>query len=359
MQNQPLEAALRLTDLPRPRWWGFWLRFFKTFEVLFFKLLQVLDLYHAQKCIIGIPTLSSSLVTSLQVVVFNGTEDEVIGFRPRRLLHRILKGIPDLEFFERIRIQVAFSQDSLKSAEGSTESRGFIHLTAPWSNANSEKKISWMRIQPVGVETLFGTVPIGDYEIISAPVFYLNSNVKRIIISDIDDTVKDSKILETTGFRQIVSGIFKGNYYTYDAISGMAELYQKLAREGCLIIYLTSTPYQLAPFLLRFLRSRGFPEGPVYPRWLGYGRFGHKWRTSQRILNGLTDQKVILIGDSGEQDFQIYRRLYDAKDYKRFIEKICIRHVPGSPMAQTRSDAEFIYREIPELEEELTRLVLK
>lgn len=359
MRDKSLEAALRLTDLPRPKWWGFWLRFFKTFEVLLFKILQLLDLYHAQKCIVGIPTLSSSMVTSLQAVVFNGTEDEVVGFRPRRILHRILKGLPDLEYFEKVRLSVSFSDGVIKSAEASTETRGFIHLIAPWANPNAEKKISWLRLQPVGVETLFGTIPIGDYEMISAPIFYLESKVKRIIVSDIDDTIKDSKILETTGFRQIVSGIFRGNYYTYDAIAGMAELYQQMSKDGCLVIYLTSTPYQLAPFLLKFLRSRGFPDGPVYPRWLGYGRFGHKWRTLQRLLSGLTDQKVILVGDSGEQDLQIYRRIYDAKDYKRCIERICIRQVPGTPDLKTRGSEEFIYREIMELEEELKKVVLK
>lgn len=359
MRDKSLEAALRLTDLPRPKWWGFWLRFFKTFEVLIFKLLQILDLYHAQKSIIGIPTLSSSIVTSLQAVVCNGTEEEVVGFKPRRILHRILKGLPDLEYFERIKIQVSFGDGSLKSAEASTETRGFVHLVAPWANPNKEMAKSWMRFSPVGVETLFGTIPIGDYEVISAPVFYLTPDIRHIIISDIDDTIKDTKILETTGFRQIVSGIFRGNYYTYDAIAGMAELYQSLVRQGCMIIYVTSTPYQLSPFLLKFLRSRGFPEGPVYPRWLGYGRFGHKWRTVQRILSGLTDQKVVLVGDSGEQDLQIYRRLYDAKDYKRFIEKICIRHVPGTDEIQTHSDMEFVYKEIMELEEELKHLVLK
>ena len=30
-----------------------------------------------------------------------------------------------------------------------------------------------------------------------------------------------------------------------------------------MIVYVTSTPYQLAPFLLKFLRESKFPEGPV------------------------------------------------------------------------------------------------
>src|SRR6478752_230800 len=91
-----LRPGLRLTELPSPKWWGFWMRFFKTFEVLIFKLLQILDLYRPKKSIVGIPSLATRNHTVLQAVVYNGTQEEVLGFRPRRLLHRILRGLPDL-----------------------------------------------------------------------------------------------------------------------------------------------------------------------------------------------------------------------------------------------------------------------
>ena len=71
-REQSLASALRLTDLPRPKWWGFWIRFFKTFEVLFFKCLQILDLYRPQKSIVGVPTLATRNFTSLQAVIYNG-----------------------------------------------------------------------------------------------------------------------------------------------------------------------------------------------------------------------------------------------------------------------------------------------
>jgi len=210
---------------------------------------------------------------------------------------------------------------------------------------------------PGGVETLLGRIELGDYEVLSAPVFFLTDAVKWVIISDIDDTIKESRIAETTNFASILSSIFRGHYYTYEAIEGMSAVYRELANQGALIVYLTSTPYQLAPFLLKFLRESGFPEGPVFPRWLGYGRFGHKWRTLHRILSNMDTGKSILIGDSGEQDLAIYRRICDPEILGAKVAKILIRHVPGTPLQKTLHPREAFYKEIDELKAILTGII--
>jgi len=339
----------RLTDLPYHRWWGFCVRLFKTGEVLLFKCLQYLDLYRPKKSIVGIPSLATRNFTMLQAIVYNGTQEEVLGFRQRRLFHRILKGVPDLELFERVKFQLAVSENSLRTVEASTETRGFINLQLPWQLPWHAPKMAWLRMTPVGVETLVGKISLGDYEVISSPVYFLNEDIRWVIISDIDDTIKNSHIAETTTWRQILSGIFRGHYYTYEPILGMAELYQSLVARGALIIYLTSTPYQLAPFLLKFLRQCQFPEGPIFMRWLGYGRFGHKWRTLFRLLSNIASQRCILIGDSGEQDLQIYRRVCETLAFAEHVEKILIRHVPGTPLQKTLHEREVFYREIEEL----------
>jgi hypothetical protein len=343
----------RWTDLPYQRGWGFFIRFIKTFEVLFFKVLQGLDLYRPQKSILGIPSLATRNFTILQAMVYNGTQEEVVGFRPRRLLHRILKGLPDLELFERIRFQLSVSENALRTVEASTETRGFINVQLPWQLPWKTAKKAWTRMTPVGVETLFGRVQLGDYEILSSPVFFLNEQVKSIVISDIDDTIKDSKVHEATGYKKVISGLFRGHFYRYEAIAGMADLYRELVAKDALIIYITSTPYELAPFLLKFLREAQFPEGPVFMRWMGYGRFGHKWRSLHRVLTNVDDQRCYLIGDSGEQDLQIYRRAGETSVFKDRIDKILIRHVPGTPYLNTLRDKEFFYREISELREHL------
>jgi len=348
---------LRWTELPSPKAWGFVLHVLKTFEVLVFKLLQFLDLYRPQKSIIGIPGLATRNSTSLQAVVYNGTQEEVLGFRPRRMLHRLFKGLPDLEMFERLRFQLAVSPNSLRAVEASTETRGFIHLQLPWQLPWKTPKMAWLRMEPRGVETLLGKVRLGDYEVLSAPVFFLNDDIKWVVVSDIDDTIKDTNIAESTSLRQILRGLFRGHYYGYEALEGMAQLYRELAEKGVLIVYLTSTPYVLAPFLLKFLRDQKFPEGPVYPRWLGYGRFGHKWRTLHRLVSSLERQRCFFIGDSGEQDLQIYRRLCDTEAFADRVERILIRHVPGTPNQRTLHEREVVYRTVEELRGYLASMI--
>ena len=358
MQRNALGSSMRLTDLPRPKWWGFWVRLFKTVDVLIFKLLEIFKVYRPVKSIMGIPTLSTPTMTSVQAVVYNGTIEEVLGFKPRRLLHKILRGVPDVEFFERVEFQVPISGTDVRMVQASTETRGFIHLQLPWSTPQETYSVSSLGMTPKGVETLVGRISIGEYEIVPGPVFFLNDKIKWIVFSDIDDTIKDSKVGESTTFRQIVGGLFRGNYYTYDAIGGMAELYQRLVTRGAMIVYVTSTPYQLTPFLLKFLKEQRFPEGPVFPRWIGYGRFGHKWRTLSRIIGAMGGQKCLLIGDSGELDLQIYRRLYETPTFQSKIARVMIRHIPGTPVLEKRNDAEFFYDEIPEIVKEVESLII-
>lgn len=346
-------GTFRLSDFPRRRGWVFVVNLFKTIEVLLFKLLQWLDLYRPQKSIVGIPSLATRHFTLLQALVYNGTQEEVLGYRPRRLLHRVLRGLPDLELLEKVQFQLAVSPNQIRSIEASTEIRGFVQLQVPWALPWKSSDKAWLRIQPLGVQTLLGTFTLGDYEILSSPVFFLNESVKWIIVSDIDDTIKDTRIAETVGFRQILSGLFRGHYYTYEPIEGMPELYQDLAKQGAMIIYLTSTPYQLAPFLLKFLKQAKFPEGPLFLRWLGYGRFGHKWRALFKILSNLDHQKVILIGDSGEQDLQIYRRVCDNPAFNNHVERILIRHVPGTPIQKSLQDKEQFYNTMEELKTQI------
>ncbi|NBT59022.1 DUF2183 domain-containing protein, partial [bacterium] len=184
----------------------------------------------------------------------------------------------------------------------------------------------------------------------STPVFFLNDKIRNIIISDIDDTIKESHILETTGVKQIISSLVRGNYYRYEPIPGMPELYRSLSSSDTLIIYLTSTPFQLTPFLLKFLRDNRFPEGPVFPRWLGYRKFNHKFRVLSKILGQVENQRVYLIGDSGEMDLQIYRRVSETAKFGENISKIMIRQVPGTAAPELKAPREFLFSNIEELQ---------
>ncbi|MCB0404678.1 MAG: DUF2183 domain-containing protein [Bdellovibrionales bacterium] len=350
-----MKSRLRLTDFPQNRWFGLGIRLWKTLEVPLFKLLQLFGVYTPQKSIVGIPSLATRNFTMVQAVVYNGTQEEVLGYRPRRLLHRILKGLPDVELYERIRFQVALGEHNTRTVEESTETRGFIQVQFPSQLPMNAPSRAYLRMEPCGIETFAGLIRLGNYEVLSAPVFLLNNKIEWVIVSDIDDTIKDSKIAETTTLRSVVTGLFRGHYYTYTPIKGMAQLYTDLVAHRSLVLYLTSTPYQLAPFLLKFLKECDFPKGPVFLRWLGYGRVRHKWRTLLRVLSNLEpNQRCILIGDSGEQDLHIYRRICENPTFGKRVERILIRHVPGTPVQTPKSEKEFFYNEIAELREHLS-----
>lgn len=353
----PHLRGVRLSEIPQIPWLEKLIRVVKTLEVLCFKILQVFDLYRPQKLIVGIPSIATRNFTMLQAAVFNGSQEEVLGFKPRRLIYRILKGLPDLEFFERVRFQLAVGENSLRSVEASTRTRGFIQLQLPWPVTSKAPRASLLKLSPSGVETFLGSIHLGEYEVLSASVFFLNDKIKNIIISDIDDTIKESHILETTGMKQIVSSLFRGNYYRYEAIQGMPELYQGLNRPDTLIMYLTSTPFQLTPFLLKFLRDNRFPDGPVFPRWLGYRKFNHKFRVLSKILNQIENQKVVLIGDSGELDLQIYRRVSETPKFGEGVSKILIRHVPGTAIPKLKTPKEVLFSDIQDLNKQFAEIL--
>lgn len=348
--NKPFHfRRIRLSEIPQTPWLEKFVRLIKTFEVLLFKVLQILDIYRPQKSIVGLPSLATRNFTLVQAAVYNGSQEEVLGFKPRRLLYRILKGLPDLELFERVRFQLSVEPNSVRTVEGSTRTRGFIQLQLPWSVTSKAPRAAWLRLSPQGVETFLGAIQLGEYEVLSAPVFFLNDKIKNIIISDIDDTIKESNIRQSTGFKNILRSLFRGNYYRYEAIAGMPELYQNLNLSETLIIYLTSTPFQLTPFLLKFLRDNRFPEGPLFPRWLGYRRFTHKFRVLSKVLSQVEKQKVYLIGDSGEEDLQIYRRVCESPQVDKAVQKILIRHVPGTSIPSLKSSKEILFSDIVSL----------
>ncbi len=344
-----LRNPLRPTDLPYSKWWGAILRFGKTLEVAVYRAAQALFLYRPHKSIVGVPALATPNYTSIQAVVYSGTQEEVLGYRPRGAIHRFLRGLPDVEMFESVRFDVSVSSELTKTIEASTETRGFVYLQLPWALPWRPETKSTLKMTPMGVETLVGRIPVGNYDVFECPVYFLTEQVKFVVVSDIDDTIKESNIGQTTSLSQIVRGIFRGGYYTYKPIEGMAELYRSIAEKGGMVIYLTSTPIQLAPFLLKFLRDAGFPEGPVFLRWLGINRFGHKWRMLHRILNNTEGRKIFLIGDSGEQDLQIYRRICENEVFAEKIQKILIRHVPGTPLPTLTHERETLYNDMGSL----------
>lgn len=170
------------------------------------------------------------------------------------------------------------------------------------------------------------------------------ANAQFGVISDIDDTVVRSQATDVLRMFRIV---FLGNAFTRLPFKGVAAFYRALqagADDAVTnpIFYVSSSPWNLYDLLQEFFKLRDIPLGPIALRDYGIRRHemlpiehrDHKLGAIRRILDTYPDLPFILIGDSGQEDPEIYRDIVDA--YSERILAVYIRSVHPDP---TRVDA--------------------
>lgn len=163
------------------------------------------------------------------------------------------------------------------------------------------------------------------------------------VISDVDDTVKFSKVTEK---KELLRNTFTR---PYASVLELLPQFQDWQRQGASFHYVTATPWQLYPALHELLRASGFPEGSFHMkefRWKDSRFFdlfqapeNYKLPLIDALLRRLPTQKIILVGDSGEKDPEIYGELT-----RRFSDKqinIVIRELRDAPMSDARIKAAF------------------
>ncbi|CAO3645137.1 unnamed protein product [Cunninghamella blakesleeana] len=147
------------------------------------------------------------------------------------------------------------------------------------------------------------------------------------IISDIDDTIKETQILH--GARTVLQNTF---FNPTNDIPGMAEAYMKWYTQGASFHYVSNSPFQLLPFLQNFLNESQFPPGSMHLRLDGSllarlieipGRA--KRDAILSIMNDFPKRQFVLVGDSGEIDLEIYTKI--ALEHPDRILKIFIHDI--------------------------------
>ncbi len=145
-----------------------------------------------------------------------------------------------------------------------------------------------------------------------ATIQIISSSVSIGFVSDIDDTV-----LTTYLPRPLIAGwnTFALTEEARKTVAGMAEMYQEFVEQypGAPLIYVSTGAWNTVPFLRRFLRRHGFPDGPFLltdwgPTNTGWFRSGrdHKKRSLHELARDFPGIKWVLIGDDGQHDPQIY-----------------------------------------------------
>lgn len=168
------------------------------------------------------------------------------------------------------------------------------------------------------------------------------------IISDIDDTIKDSHVLDK---QLLVRNTFVNPLHS---VAGMSDLYQAYAAANKTLAfhYVSSSPLQLFPLLTEFLQQEKFPPGSLHLRQIklidelfkeGSSSQRHKHKQIRELLKQFPKRRFVLIGDSGEADPEIYADV--AKDYPDRIQAIVIRDVTNETADAPRYQKTF--RSIP------------
>ena len=159
------------------------------------------------------------------------------------------------------------------------------------------------------------------------------------VISDLDDTVVRSS---ATNLLKMAWIVVRNNAHTRLPFEGVGAFYEALRRgergdDFNPIFYVSSSPWNIYDLLEDFLNVHGIPPGPLFlkdwsPTVLGKHQ-GYKLGVIRTILDTYSDLPFVLIGDSGEEDPEIY--LQTIREHPGRIRTVYIRDVTSE-----RRDAE-------------------
>jgi hypothetical protein len=158
------------------------------------------------------------------------------------------------------------------------------------------------------------------------------------VISDIDDTIKVSEVLDKRA-------LFRNTFLReLRAVPEMAAAYSEAEKRGASFHYVTASPWQLYEPLNAFLKSGGFPSGTLHMRLfrlkdssffdLFASPVDYKRSQIDPLLDAFPRRTFILVGDSGEKDPEIYGAV--ARKFPERVERIWIREVEGSDVTSAR-----------------------
>jgi phosphatidate phosphatase APP1 len=159
------------------------------------------------------------------------------------------------------------------------------------------------------------------------------------VISDIDDTIKVTVVLDR---KEMLRNTF---LRPFQAVPGMASAYERWAAQGAVFHYVSGSPWQLYPHLVKFMDDAGFPAGAYHLRSIGLFKRPaedatvkdmptYKLPAIERVLVMHPRRSFVLVGDSGEYDPEIYGEI--ARRYPTRIRRIFIRRAPHADESEAR-----------------------
>ncbi len=218
-----------------------------------------------------------------------------------------------------------------QAVETCTDANGFFNARIEPARPLDQTRV-WHEIELELIEPVFAGQPPVEA---TAHVLVPPPSARFGVISDIDDTIVKT---EATHLLRMLRLTLLNNAYTRLPFQGIAAFYQALQRgptgdEYNPIFYVSSSPWNIYDLLVDFLDIHGLPVDPLFLRDWRQGALrdheAHKLAQIETIMATYPDLPFILIGDSGQEDPEIYRQV--VIDFPGRVKAIYIRDVTSPP----------------------------
>ncbi|OON67545.1 App1 family protein [Hymenobacter sp. CRA2] len=198
-----------------------------------------------------------------------------------------------------------------------TDEEGYFVLNIEPRELNPAVDFLW---HPVEVELVHAPAPLPTQRSAAAPVLVPPTDAEYGIISDLDDTVIQTS---ATDLLRMARTVLLRNARSRLPFKGVAEFYRQLqlgrnGKRNNPFFYVSSSPWNLYDLLEDFLALNQIPPGPLLLRDMALKKkasgdasahHGHKLKEIDNLLLTYPQLPFVLIGDSGQEDANIYREV--------------------------------------------------
>ncbi len=128
---------------------------------------------------------------------------------------------------------------------------------------------------------------------------------KTLVVSDVDDTIKVSDVLGSKT-KLVVHALVKKK-----AFAGMSELYNEFNTGDTEIYYLSGSPKIINSRISELLEHNGFPQRSniVLKNKMSENTYDYKTAAIRELIKKINPDKLIMIGDDGEYDPEVYKTI--------------------------------------------------